>query len=99
VVLGAAFGAAWTPCAGPLLGVAVVTAATSTGAMPGALLLAAYALGVAAPFAAVSLLAAWTGTAPATWTRRLAPAGRAVQRLSGMLLLLIGAALATGVYV
>ncbi|HEY6795782.1 MAG TPA: cytochrome c biogenesis CcdA family protein [Kineosporiaceae bacterium] len=98
LVLGVAFGAAWTPCAGPLLGAAVLTAASSAGALSGAVLLAAYALGVAAPFVAASLITAWTGTAPAVVTRRLAPAGRALQRLSGVLLLAVGGALAAGWY-
>lgn len=98
VALGIAFGAAWTPCAGPLLGAAVVTAASSARALPGAVLLAAYALGVAAPFVAASLLTAWTGTVPANFTRRLARPGRITQRLSGALLLAIGGALALGVY-
>ncbi len=98
LALGSAFGAAWTPCAGPLLGAAAVAAAGSGSAASGALLLAAYALGVATPFLATSLLVAWTGEAASTWPARLAPVSRALQYLAGAVLIAIGATLVAGVY-
>ncbi|MGH7754081.1 MAG: cytochrome c biogenesis CcdA family protein [Gemmatimonadales bacterium] len=56
-LVGLFFGAAWTPCIGPILGgILTLSAATATVGQ-GAILLAAYALGLAIPFfvAAVAL--------------------------------------------
>jgi cytochrome c-type biogenesis protein len=50
VLLGAAFGLAWTPCIGPVLGSIMTLAATGATAARGAGLLAAYAAGLAVPF-------------------------------------------------
>ena len=93
-VLGIAFGAAWSPCVGPLLGAALVVAARSGQAGRGALLLAAYALGIGVPFLLASLgLASWPGLA--AWLRRVAPR---IQRAAGALLVVLGVLLATGGY-
>ena len=93
-VLGVAFGAAWSPCVGPLLGAALVVAARSGQAGRGALLLVAYALGIGLPFLVASLgLASWPGLA--AQLRRLAPR---IQRVAGALLVVLGALLATGAY-
>jgi cytochrome c-type biogenesis protein len=50
VLLGGAFGLAWTPCIGPVLGSILTLAATGATATRGAALLAAYAAGLAVPF-------------------------------------------------
>ncbi len=50
VVAGAAFAVAWTPCVGPTLGAILSAASLSESAGRGALLLAAYAAGLAVPF-------------------------------------------------
>ena len=55
VVVGIAFGAAWSPCVGPLLGAALTVAAASGNAGRGAVLLFAYALGIGVPFLVASL--------------------------------------------
>ncbi|HZI39978.1 MAG TPA: cytochrome c biogenesis protein CcdA, partial [Acidimicrobiia bacterium] len=55
VVVGVAFGAAWSPCVGPLLGAALTVAAASGDAGRGAVLLFAYALGIGVPFVVASL--------------------------------------------
>ncbi len=49
-VVGFTFGAAWTPCIGPILGGILTLAATQAGLGRGVLLLAVYALGLAIPF-------------------------------------------------
>lgn len=49
-VAGAAFAVAWTPCVGPTLGAILSAASLSESAGRGALLLAAYAAGLAVPF-------------------------------------------------
>jgi cytochrome c-type biogenesis protein len=50
MLLGCAFGLAWTPCIGPVLGSIMTLAATGATAIRGAALLAAYAAGLAVPF-------------------------------------------------
>jgi cytochrome c-type biogenesis protein len=93
-VLGVAFGAAWSPCVGPLLGAALVVAAQSSDPARGGLLLLAYALGIGVPFILASLgLASFPGLARAL--RRVAPV---MERVAGVLLVTLGLLLATGAY-
>ena len=49
-VVGIAFGAAWSPCVGPLLAAALTVAARDGQAGRGALLLLAYSAGIGVPF-------------------------------------------------
>ena len=94
VIVGIAFGAAWSPCVGPLLAAALTVAADSGDAARGALLLAAYALGIGVPFLlAALLLASLPGLSAA-----LRRAGPWVERVSGVLLVALGVLLATGAY-
>lgn len=93
-VVGIAFGAAWSPCVGPLLAAALTVAAQSGQAGRGALLLLAYACGIGVPFLLASLgLASWPGL-----TRALARAGRKIERVAGVLLVVLGVLLATDTY-
>lgn len=94
VVLGVAFGAAWTPCVGPLLGAALVVAAQSGEPARGGVLLGAYALGIGVPFLVASLGLASSPGFNAFLRRISAP----LQRVSGVLLLLLGVLLVTGAY-
>jgi len=94
LVVGVAFGAAWSPCVGPLLGAALTVAANSGDAGRGALLLFAYALGIGVPFLLASLgLASSPGLA-----ERLRRIGPTVERVAGGLLVVLGVLLATGAY-
>jgi cytochrome c-type biogenesis protein len=94
LVVGIAFGAAWSPCVGPLLGAALAVAARSGQAARGAVLLFAYALGIGVPFLLASLgLAA--SPAAAERLRRIGPR---VERVAGGLLVVLGVLLATGTY-
>src|SRR5437870_5379105 len=54
-VVGFTFGAAWTPCIGPILGGILTLAATEAGLGRGMGLLAIYALGLAIPFLVTAL--------------------------------------------
>jgi cytochrome c-type biogenesis protein len=93
-VVGVAFGAAWSPCVGPLLGAALTVAANSGDAGRGAVLLFAYALGIGVPFLVASLGLA---SSPRL-AERLRRVGPRVERLAGGLLLVLGVLLATGAY-
>ncbi len=92
VLVGVAFGAGWTPCIGPVLGAILTYNLGSSDAARGALMLFAYALGLAVPFvlAAVAL------------ERFLALFARvrgylgAVSRASGALLVAVGVLMITG---
>jgi cytochrome c-type biogenesis protein len=93
-VIGIAFGAAWTPCVGPLLAAALTVAAQGGQAGRGALLLLAYALGIGVPFLVASLGLA---SLPRL-TVALRRAGRALERVAGVLLVILGVLLATDTY-
>ena len=55
-VLGAALGAGWTPCVGPILGAVLTLASASSTWFAGAQLLAVFSLGLAIPFIVVAIL-------------------------------------------
>ena len=93
-MLGVAFGAAWSPCVGPLLGAALVVAAHGGQPVRGGLLLLAYAAGIGVPFLLASLgLAASPGIAERV--RRIGPT---LERVGGALLVALGVLLVTGAY-
>lgn len=95
LVMGVAFGAAWTPCVGPLLGAALVVAANSQAPLEGAVLLGAYSIGIGTPFVAIALAATSLARVPswmARWSPRVAPFAAAT-------LVAFGVLLASGLYV
>ena len=55
-LIGVTFAAAWTPCAGPILGSILLLAGTKTSVVEGAKLLSVYSLGIALPFFLTALL-------------------------------------------
>ena len=94
IAVGVAFGAGWTPCIGPQLG-AIMTLAAQGDLGWGMLLLFVYSMGLAVPFMAAAFalerfLTAFSGF------RRFLPA---VQKVSGVLLILLGVLLVTGSFV
>ena len=68
-VTGAAFGFGWTPCIGPVLTSVLAIAATQGQAARGALLMAAYSIGLGIPFL-VSGLAFGRLSAAFRWVKR-----------------------------
>jgi cytochrome c-type biogenesis protein len=96
MLVGAAFAGTWTPCVGPLLGAALVTAGAGTDPLVGAGLLAAFSAGLGVPFLALCLFVAATGGTGAGLSRRMGRHALAVQRLCGGLLVLLGFLVATG---
>src|SRR5439155_1244894 len=85
-VVGIAFGAAWTPCIGPILGAILTLAAVQASVGRGVALLATYALGLAIPF----LITAFALDRFLSWFRRFRPYLAWVDRIAGVLLILLG---------
>ena len=90
-VVGFTFGAAWTPCIGPILGGILTLAATRAGLGQGIGLLAVYALGLAIPF----LLTALALDRFLVWFQRFRPYIVWVDRIAGGMLIVLGLLLVT----
>jgi len=90
-VVGFTFGAAWTPCIGPILGGILTLAATQSGLGRGITLLAVYASGLAVPF----LLTALALDRFLVWFQRFRPYIVWVDRIAGGLLIVLGVLLLT----
>jgi cytochrome c-type biogenesis protein len=89
--VGITFGAAWTPCIGPILGAILTLAAAQASVGHGAALLTAYSAGLALPFV-VTALALDRFLA---WFQRFRPYLVWVERIAGGLLILLGLLLVT----
>ena len=90
--VGAAFGAGWTPCIGPVLGAILTYAASQDQFWAGVFLLAVYSAGLAIPFL-LSALALDAFLRAFSRFRRLMPV---IQVGSGVLLVILGLLLLTG---
>lgn len=91
-LVGMAFAAGWTPCIGPVLGAILGLAATSQDLSRGMLLLAVYSAGLAVPF----LVAAVALDSFLEWFQRFRRYLPWVMRVSGALLIFVGALMVTG---
>jgi cytochrome c-type biogenesis protein len=92
-VIGATFGAGWSPCVGPILGGILTMAAGQGDTIRAAWLLVAYSAGLAVPF----LLFAALGTTSRilkSMTRHLS----AVNSVSGGIMVAVGAIMLLGIY-
>lgn len=86
-LFGAAFGIGWTPCVGPVLGAVLTwTAQASTSPARGALLLAAYAFGIALPLVVAGAFAPTALRAIRRWRHRAVW----FERASGLALVFTG---------
>src|SRR2546422_6501308 len=90
-LVGITFGAAWTPCIGPILGAILTLAAAQASIAHGAALLSAYALGLAVPF----MFTAYALDRFLVWFQRFRPLMRWVEIVAGVLLILLGILLFT----
>ena len=90
--VGAAFGAGWTPCIGPVLGAILTLAGTQDTVWAGVSLLSSYSLGLAIPFLVSALALSWFLGVFSRF-RRFLPW---VEKASGVLLILMGLLLMTG---
>jgi cytochrome c-type biogenesis protein len=90
-IVGVTFGAAWTPCIGPILGAILTLAAAQASVGRGTALLTAYALGLAIPF----LITAVALERFLAWFQRFRPYLAWVDRVAGALLIALGVLLVT----
>ncbi len=93
-LLGIVFGLGWTPCLGPTLSAVLSLAYVEATATRGALLSVAYCLGLGIPFVLVALGARWAMGAT-SFLRRHA---RAVTRVGGVVLVVVGLLLVSGAW-
>lgn len=95
-LLGAVFGLGWTPCLGPTLtGVIAVASATDGSSVTrGMLLVAAYCLGLGLPFVVLAFGSARAMRGLGLLRRH----ARTVQLIGGTLMIIVGAALLTGLW-
>ncbi len=92
VLVGIVFGAGWTPCIGPILATILLYASMEATVARGTLLLATYGLGLGVPFLVAAIGFNWFLTsleALRRWTRP-------IQKVAGILLVVIGVLLVTG---
>jgi cytochrome c-type biogenesis protein len=89
--MGAAFGAGWTPCVGPVLTGLLALAGSQETVTAGTLLLLVYAIGLGVPF----LLAGLAVERSLGVMRRVRPHLLTVERASGVLLVAMGVLLFT----
>ena len=92
LVFGMVFAVGWTPCVGAFLGSALSLAASSAHTATGVLLLLCYSLGLGLPFVIAAVLIDQLEGA-FTWVKAHYDI---VNRVSGALLVLVGALMATG---
>lgn len=92
VVVGLAFGAGWTPCIGPTLSAILVMAANESELQKGILLLAFYSAGLAVPF----LLSALLLDRFLGFFQRFRKHIGTINRVAGILLILVGVGMFTG---
>jgi len=90
--VGAAFGAGWTPCLGPIVGGLLMMAGTQETVWSGVFLLGFYSLGLAIPFLISALALDWFLGAFSR-IRRFLPM---VEKVSGVMLIVVGLLLVTG---
>ena len=91
-VIGLAFAFGWTPCIGPVLGAILTVSAVSADAAGGVVLLTVYSLGLGVPF----LLAATFTRGLLNRLGALSRTGVALQRVAGVVMILMGAAMVSG---
>ncbi|MFV0459784.1 MAG: cytochrome c biogenesis CcdA family protein [Actinomycetales bacterium] len=93
-VLGVVFGLGWAPCIGPVFSAVALLSVSAGGATRGAILAFAYCLGLGIPFLLVA-----AGLGRGSGMRWLREHKRGVARFGGAMLVAVGLALVTGVWI
>ncbi len=93
-IIGISFGAAWTPCIGPILGTILTLAAGAKGMRAGAILLTAYSMGLAIPF----LLTAWLSGTVLNVSQRFGKLLHIIHIAGGIFLIIVGILIFTGYF-
>ncbi len=92
VAVGAAFGAGWTPCIGPVLASVLLYASFEETLIQGMVLLGSYALGLGIPFFVAAVGLNWFLAGSVRMRRWLLP----LERTAGAVMLVVGVLLFTG---
>ena len=90
-LIGVTFAAAWTPCAGPILGSILVLAGTKADVASGAKLLTVYSLGIAVPFFITGLAVNYF----LKYFEKFKKALRFINMIGGIFLIIVGMLVAT----
>lgn len=90
-LIGVTFAAAWTPCAGPILGSILVLAGTKASVTTGAKLLIVYSLGIAIPFFLTAILI----NSFLEYSAKLQKIMRWINIIGGIFLIIVGFLVAT----
>jgi cytochrome c biogenesis protein CcdA len=91
--IGLLLGAVWSPCVGPTLGAASVLAAQGASLGQVATVMLVFGIGAALPLVGVGLL---SRAAMTRWRSRLIAGGKTAKILLGVILLLLGSMIVTG---
>lgn len=91
--IGVLLGLVWSPCVGPTLGAATVLAAQGKDLGQVAMVMGAFALGIASVLLVMALLAQ---NVLARWRSRMTSAGTRGRRVLGALIVLVGVMIITG---
>ncbi|HWB33940.1 MAG TPA: cytochrome c biogenesis protein CcdA [Candidatus Paceibacterota bacterium] len=85
-LIGALFALGWSPCVGPILGTVLLFASSSATAVQGAMLLAAFSLGLGVPFIVTAVFLRSIGDTFARWNK----AANALSIIGGIVLVGLG---------